>query len=145
VVRIAPQRRSSTALRRAAAGEGTRLIVIALLANLVIAVAKLMAGLVTPLKRTVDAGVKLVPRINKVKPGLPGLTSHGAMPVTEGTGLFIAKVAELDCAPPGLKTVTFAVPADAISAALIAAVTLLSLTNVVVRSEPFHRTIELLK
>ncbi len=42
-----PQRRSPTALRRAAEGESTRTIVIALLANIVIGVAKLIAGLVT--------------------------------------------------------------------------------------------------
>jgi len=41
------RRRSSTALRRAAEGESVRTIVIALLANLVIAAAKLMAGLVS--------------------------------------------------------------------------------------------------
>ena len=40
-----PQRRSSTALRRAAEGESVRTIVIALLANLIIAIAKLFAGL----------------------------------------------------------------------------------------------------
>ena len=39
------QRRSATSLRRAAAGEGTRTIVIALAANVVIAIAKLIAGL----------------------------------------------------------------------------------------------------
>jgi cation diffusion facilitator family transporter len=43
--RILPQRRSPTALRRAAEGESTRTIVIALLANIVIGVAKLIAGL----------------------------------------------------------------------------------------------------
>src|ERR1700694_4701659 len=47
MVRILPQRRSATALRRAAEGESTRTIVIALLANLVIAIAKLIAGLVS--------------------------------------------------------------------------------------------------
>lgn len=40
-----PHRRSSTALRRAAEGESVRTIVIALLANLIIAGAKLFAGL----------------------------------------------------------------------------------------------------
>ena len=43
--RILPQRRSATALRRVAEGEGARTIVIALLANIVIAIAKLIAGL----------------------------------------------------------------------------------------------------
>jgi cation diffusion facilitator family transporter len=40
-----PQRRSVTALRRVAAGDSTRTVVIAFLANIVIAVAKLIAGL----------------------------------------------------------------------------------------------------
>ncbi|MDQ2870694.1 MAG: cation diffusion facilitator family transporter [Acidobacteriota bacterium] len=44
-MRVLPQRRSPTARRRAAEGESTRTIVIALLANVVIAVAKLIAGL----------------------------------------------------------------------------------------------------
>src|SRR5438132_12850032 len=43
--RYPPQRRSPTALRRAADGESTRTIVIAFLANIVIATAKLIAGL----------------------------------------------------------------------------------------------------
>src|ERR1700716_3567935 len=41
------QRRSATALRRAAQGESTRTIVIALVANIVIAFAKLIGGLVS--------------------------------------------------------------------------------------------------
>ncbi len=45
--RIAPQRRSATALRRAAEGESARTIVIALLANIVIGIAKLIGGLVS--------------------------------------------------------------------------------------------------
>ena len=47
MVRILPQRRSATARRRAAEGESTRTLVIALLANIVIAIAKLIAGLVS--------------------------------------------------------------------------------------------------
>src|SRR6202030_1263911 len=47
MLRILPQRRSATARRRAAEGESTRTIVIALLANIIIAVAKLIAGLVS--------------------------------------------------------------------------------------------------
>jgi cation diffusion facilitator family transporter len=45
MLRILPQRRSATALRRAREGESARTIVIALLANIVIAIAKLIAGL----------------------------------------------------------------------------------------------------
>ena len=46
-MRILPRRRSALALRRAADGESPRTIVIALLANVVIGVAKLIAGLVS--------------------------------------------------------------------------------------------------
>jgi cation diffusion facilitator family transporter len=42
-----PQRRSATALRRVAEGESTRTVVIALLANVAIAVAKLIGGLLS--------------------------------------------------------------------------------------------------
>src|SRR6266849_4853117 len=45
MLRNLPQRRSATARRRAAEGESTRTIVIALLANIIIAIAKLIAGL----------------------------------------------------------------------------------------------------
>ena len=47
MLRILPQRRSPIALRRAAEGESIRTIVIALLANIVIGIAKLIAGLVS--------------------------------------------------------------------------------------------------
>jgi cation diffusion facilitator family transporter len=46
-LRIRPQRRSATALRRAREGESTRTIVIAFFANLIIAGSKLAAGLVS--------------------------------------------------------------------------------------------------
>ena len=42
-----PQRRSATALRRAAEGEGSRTVLIALFANIVIGIAKLIGGLVS--------------------------------------------------------------------------------------------------
>jgi divalent metal cation (Fe/Co/Zn/Cd) transporter len=47
VVHSLPQRRSRAALQSAERGESIRTIVIALLANLVIAVAKLIAGLLS--------------------------------------------------------------------------------------------------
>jgi len=46
-LRAIPQRRSATALRRVAEGEGTRTILIALLANVAIAAAKLIGGLLS--------------------------------------------------------------------------------------------------
>jgi hypothetical protein len=56
----------------------------------------------------------------------------------------MVNICAFDVPPPGvgLKTVTLAVPAVAISAAVIAAVSCVPLTYVVVRSEPFHLTIE---
>jgi cation diffusion facilitator family transporter len=47
MLRNLAQRRSATALRRASEGESTRTIVIALLANIVIAIAKFIAGIVS--------------------------------------------------------------------------------------------------
>jgi cation diffusion facilitator family transporter len=47
VLPILPQRRSATSLRRAAEGAGVRTVAIAFVANLVIALAKLIAGLVS--------------------------------------------------------------------------------------------------
>jgi cation diffusion facilitator family transporter len=47
ILRAIPQRRSATALRRVADGETTRTVVIALLANIAIAVAKLIAGMIS--------------------------------------------------------------------------------------------------
>ena len=54
----------------------------------------------------------------------------------------IVKVRALDTAPPGFRTVTEALPATAISAAGIAAVSWVALTKVVVRFAPFQRTTE---
>src|ERR1700719_3053205 len=47
MLRTMPHRRSATALRRVAEGESERTILIALFANMVIAVAKLIGGLVS--------------------------------------------------------------------------------------------------
>lgn len=56
------------------------------------------------------------------------------------------KLTELEVPPPGVgfTTVTAAVPAFAISAAVIAAVSCVALTKVVVRALPFHCATELL-
>jgi len=54
-------------------------------------------------------------------------------------GVVIVKVAGPDAAV-GLDTVTTAAPGKAVSAAVIAAVICVALTNVVVRGEPFQLT-----
>src|SRR5437868_15080625 len=61
-----------------------------------------------------------------------------------GVTALMVKVAPLDGPPPGvgLKTVTLAVPAVAMSAAVIAAVSCVLLPKVVIRSDPFKRTFD---
>jgi hypothetical protein len=56
----------------------------------------------------------------------------------------MVKVAELEVPPPGvgLLTVTAAVPAEAISEVRIDAVSCVAETKVVVRFDPFQRTLE---
>jgi hypothetical protein len=62
------------------------------------------------------------------------------MLVIVGTGLLIVKVWALEVPPPGagVNTVTWAVPANAMSKAEIAAVNRVEETYVVVRFAPFH-------
>src|ERR1700676_467861 len=64
--------------------------------------------------------------------------------VTTGFGLLIVKVSALDVPPPGagVVTLTIAVPAEAMSAAVIAACKLVLEPKVVARALPFHCTVE---
>ncbi|HWW18376.1 MAG TPA: hypothetical protein VNY81_07150 [Candidatus Saccharimonadales bacterium] len=64
--------------------------------------------------------------------------------VTTGIGLLIVKASALDVPPPGagVATLTIAVPAAAMSAAVIAACKLVLEAEVVVRAFPFHCTVE---
>src|SRR5579864_541552 len=66
--------------------------------------------------------------------------AEGGEIVTMGIGWLIVKVNALDVPPPGggVTTLTIAVPAAAISAAVIAACKLVLEANVVVRALPFH-------
>jgi hypothetical protein len=85
---------------------------------------------------------KLVPFTVSVNAAPPAVTEVGLRLVIVGTGLvaMIVKESALDVPPPGvgLTTVTLAVPAEAMSAAVVAAVNCVLLTNVVVRLDPFH-------
>src|SRR5437762_293802 len=67
----------------------------------------------------------------------------GLRPVSVGAGLFTVSVCAAEVPPPGagVRTVTLAVPAAAMSAAVIAAVSWMVLTKVVVRAAPFHCTV----
>src|SRR5207245_660233 len=77
-----------------------------------------------------------------VNPSPSGTTAARLSLVIVGTGFRIVKVCELDVPPPGagVNTVTVGVPATAMSAAGMAAVSWVAEANVVARAAPFHRT-----
>jgi hypothetical protein len=77
----------------------------------------------------------------RVKAAPPATADAGLMLVTLGAGS-IVKTMKFELPPPGggLKTVTLAEPAAAISLAGIAAFSCVELTTVVVLFAPFHRT-----
>ena len=90
---------------------------------------------------------KLEPVTVRVKADPPAVAELGAVEVRVGTGLFPAvtvKVFPAEVPPPGagLKTVTVGLPAVAISDARIAAESWVEEMTVVVRSTPFHRTLD---
>src|SRR5262245_60352075 len=97
-------------------------------------------------QRTTDALTKFVPVTVRVKLDDPAATEAGLRLVIVGNGLAgdTTKPTSLDSPPPGagLNTIILAGPAAAMSIAEIAAVNCIPLTNVVVRSESFHRTTE---
>ena len=75
----------------------------------------------------------MVPVTVSVKADPPAIAEEGLMPVVVGTGLsglLIVKVSAPEVPPPGvgLKTVTGTLPAVAISAAVIEAVSCVALT-----------------
>ena len=98
-----------------------------------------------PFQRTTEPLTKFVPLTVRLNAGPPTLALDGLRLVIVGAGLLlIEKVAALDVPPPGagLKTVTLADPAVAMSAAGMLAVSRVSLTYVVARALPFQRTTE---
>jgi len=103
-----------------------------------------VVGRSPPFQRTVDVGTKPVPVTVSVNPGPPADAADGLKPVTVGAGLFTLNVCAFEVPPPGvgLKTVTAAVPTDAMSPAAIVAVSCKAETKVVGRSLPFQRTRE---
>ena len=100
-----------------------------------------------PFHCTTEPLMKLLPLTVRVKAEPPAVADEGLMLVVAGTGLaaaFIVKVWAFEVPPPGagLNTVTEAVPAVAMSAAVIAAVNWVADRYVVVRLDPFHCTTE---
>ena len=74
-----------------------------------------------PFQRTTDPPTKLVPFTTTVNGSPPVTAEVGAMLVMLGVGLLMANVAGLESPPPGLETVTLAVPGAVMSLAGIAA------------------------
>ena len=96
-----------------------------------------------PFQRTTEPLTKLLPFTVSVKAGPPAAALPGESEVKVGVEApVIVKVRALETAPPGFCTVTEALPAAAMSAAVIAAVSCVALTKVVVRFAPFQRTTE---
>ena len=91
---------------------------------------------------TTEPLTKLVPVTVRVKADPPAVADTGLRLVVPGTGLLIVKGRGPDVTPPGFNTVTFTVPAAAISAAAIEAVSWVAFTKVVVRLDPPHCTAE---
>jgi hypothetical protein len=101
-----------------------------------------------PFQLTTELEIKLVPFTFIVKAAPPAVALLGERDVIVGLGLFVAvtvKESALEIPPPGagFVTVTWAVPAVAISAAAIVAVSCVVLTNVVKCALPFQLTIDL--
>jgi transcription initiation factor TFIIIB Brf1 subunit/transcription initiation factor TFIIB len=98
----------------------------------------------TPFHWIAEEEMKLVPVTVSVNAASPDRTVLGLSDVAAGTGLPIVNVSGLEVPPPGtgVVTVTMALPAVAISAAVTAACKLVLETNVVVRALPFHWIVE---
>ena len=94
---------------------------------------------------TFEPETKFDPFTVRVKPGPPAVALLGEIELIAGTGLLMVNVLGADVPPPGpgFVTVTMILPAVAMSAAEIAAVSWVPLENVVLRAAPFQFTTEL--
>jgi hypothetical protein len=94
------------------------------------------------LKFTTEPDTKFVPLTVIGKPGPPAVVPFGFSEEIVGAGLFTVNVEFPEVLPPGagFVTVTLNVPANAMSGAVIDAVTWVAFTNVVVRAVPLKFT-----
>ena len=100
-----------------------------------------VVALVEPLNCTLAPFTKPAPLTVRVNAAEPAIAVAGDNEVTVGTALLIVNDTAFDVPPgAGFVTVTVAVPAAAISAAVIAAVSWVALTNVVVLAAPLNFT-----
>ena len=102
-----------------------------------------------PFQLTTDPLRNPVPFTVRVKAAVPAVALDGERELMVGIGLaaLMVNAALLEVPPPGagLNTVTWPVPAEAISDAVIAACNCVALTNVVVRLAPFQLTTDPLR
>jgi hypothetical protein len=110
--------------------------------RVVVFVKEVLSGV--PFQLTTELLTKFVPVSVIPVATAPTVAELGAMDVSAGAGLLIAKLCPVDVPPPGvgLKTVTEGVPELARSEAGTAAVSEVALTNVVVSAVPFQFTTE---
>jgi len=95
-----------------------------------------------PFQRTTEEARNSLPLTLTVKAGSPTVALEGDKDARLARRLYMLKVMEFDVPATGLNTVTSAVPAVAMLAALMAACNSVLLTKVVTRSLPFQRTTE---
>jgi hypothetical protein len=98
-----------------------------------------------PFQSTTEPARKFVPVTVRVKPPVPALALSGVTAVIVGVMGGVGKIEKFsggDAPPPEFTTVMGSTPGLATSAALIWAVTVFALTNVVVRALLFQRTVE---
>ena len=95
-----------------------------------------------PFHCTVEENTKLVPVTVSVNAAPPATVEFGPKDAIVGAGLLIVKINAAVVPPPGpgVETETCAVPAAAMSAAVMAACKVVLDTKVVVRAVPFHCT-----
>ena len=104
---------------------------------------KNVVALVAPLKFTVAPLTKPAPLTVNANAAEPATALEGESELIVGTALLIVKEVAFEVPPgPGFVTVTVAVPAVAISAAVIVAVSCVALMNVVVLAPPLNFTTE---
>ena len=113
-------------------------------ANIVVVICVLLTKVVAlgaPLKLTVAPLMKPTPLTVSVNAAEPAAALEGKIELMVGTALLIVNETAFDVPPdPGFVMVTGAVPAVAISAAVIAAVSCVAFTNVVVLAAPLNFT-----
>ncbi len=102
-----------------------------------------VVGRAPPTQYTVDPpGSKPVPFTVRVKAGPPAVADAGLKLVMVGTGLLIVNGLEFEMTEPvDWVTVTFFIPAKAMSESVMLAVNWVLDTNVVVRFDPCQRTV----